>query len=335
MSLTGEQRARLQRAKLSALVRDHLDVGGEPFELGSTTALSAGDVMAVLVPTADPAALAGALLGARRRDADTVVLYVDEGADDVARWAGYFALPGGIQVRAVAGAGSVAADPSPVPPAEPSPDDADDVAADLRDAGVELVVEHGVLRGEVWGLEVARAVRWPTDRGGDGRLHLEAGVGRFDRDAVAAARPDDPPAVSLRRAVDMVREHRYPGAPVHPLQLLARERWLRAQLVQDPSLVGATELHAVATTIEAPGLKDAHPAAASGVAEDGSPMLVLASTGVDLALVPLAADTRAQLDPAAELVLAVPPADRHPGTVALATMLRRPATVVAVEPGWG
>lgn len=335
MALTAEQRARLQRTKLAALVRAHLDLEGEPFDIGAATALQLEHTVAVLVDTEDPGALSGALLAASRRDARRLVLYVDDGAGALARWASYFELPEGIEVRRVVGAGSEPAEPSPLPPVAARPEQADEVTSALRAAGVEVVVEHGVVRGEVLGLEVARAVRWPAEHGGDDQLHLEAGVGRFDRDAVAAARPDDPPAESLRRAVDMVRTHRYPGAPVHPLQLLARSRWLRAQLLEQPALVGAAELHATGTTVEPGGIKDVAPAAAVGHDPGGRPLVVVASAGVDLSLVPLAADTRAQHGPEAALVLAVPPADLHRATETLVSMLREPARLVPVEPGWG
>ena len=91
---------------------------------------------------------------------------------------------------------------------------------------------------------------------------------------------------------------------MHPVQLLARERWLRADVMADPSSVGAAHLRPVEMTTEAEGLKDAHPAAALGVDLQGSSLLVVCSRGVDLSLVPLAADTRAMVDPAARLVLA-------------------------------
>jgi hypothetical protein len=206
---------------------------------------------------------------------------------------------------------------------------------DLRHAGVDVVVEHGTVRGEVLGLEVARLVEWPVEVGGDGELHLEAGVGRFDRDAVAAVRPDEAPVDSLARTVAQVRQHRYPGAPVHAVQLLSRERWLRSMVVADPSLVGAAELSAADMTTEPTGLRDAHPSAAVGTDPDGGPVVVVCSTGVDLALVPLAADTRAWHDPDARLVVALPQRDHHSATITLLGLLQRPAELVDLTPGWG
>ncbi len=336
MSLSAEQRARITRAKLTALVRDAGAPVAEAVDVGSAAALVVDDRAAVLVGNGSAGALAGAMLWARRNGATSLTVFVDDAADDVARWAGYFHLGGiGIEVRSVDDSTSHAATPSPLPTAIASPDVPDDLVATLEQSGVEVVTEWGVVRGEVLGLEVARLVIWPAETGGDGCYHLEAGVGRFDRDAVAATRGDEVPSVSLARTLEQVRAHRYRGAPVHPLQLLARERWLRADVVADPSSVGAALLRPVEMTTEAEGLKDAHPAAALGTDSHGSSLLVVCSRGVDLSLVPLAADTLAMHDPSARLVLALPGVDHHAATKVLVDMLRDGAEIVDVAVGWG
>ncbi len=72
-------------------------------------------------------------------------------------------------------------DPAGVAPrAEPVSPAELDKADILRAAGLDVVVEQGVVRGEVLGLEVARVVRAE-----DGSAAIEAGVGRFDREAGA------------------------------------------------------------------------------------------------------------------------------------------------------
>jgi hypothetical protein len=74
---------------------------------------------------------------------------------------------------------------------------------------------------------------------------------------------------------------------------------------------------------------------ATGVDADGNAMVVAASTGIDLDLVPAAADARRAsglVD--ARLVLALPPADDHPRTRQLAARLREPAEVVTVPADW-
>lgn len=336
MTLSPERRARLLRTKLVALTRDAGLPVGEPTDVGTSAALVADGSAAVLVDRGSAAALAGALLWATRQDASSLAVFVDDDAAELARWAGHVLVGGTpVQVRVVDGASSRPAEPAPLPPRPEAPEVPAELRRVLERSGVDVVVEHGEVRGEVLGLEVARLVRWPVEVGGDGELHLEAGVGRFDRDAVAAARPDEAPEDALARTVEQVRVHRYPGAPVHPVQLLSRERWLRSMVVADPALVGASELTPVEMTTAPTGLKDVHPAAAAGTDADGGPVVVVCSTGVDLALVPLAADTRAWLDPTARLVLALPARDHHSATVTLMGLLRDPAELVDLTPGWG
>lgn len=334
MTLSDDQRSRLRRAKLVGLVRDL--TGAEPdgvvVDTPVITAAIAGDVGVVLTEDPGPAAVAGALVWAGRQGCARLVLLVDDLAGDTARWASYFDRD--VEVRQVVGAGSQPASASPVPAAAPAPDDDPDLRGRLADAGLEVVVEDGVVRGEVLGLEVARLVVWPTELGGDGAVHLEAGVGRFDRDATAAMHQGETPEAALARAVGTVREHRRPGAGSHPLALLARERWVRAALVADPSPLGLVALEPVSTTVPAGSVRDRTPAAALGRDAAGAPVLVVCSVGADLSLVPVAADTRAALDPAARLVLALPERDRLPSLVALAEALREPAEVVGVEEPW-
>lgn len=305
---------------------------------GTTAAALVGGVAHVLVEDTSPAALAGALAWALRRDATGLVLLADPdpALGVLARQGSYLSLP--VEVREVRGPGSAPVDPAPLPEVLPGAA-SDDLLDPMRLEGLEIVVEQGIVRGEVLGLEVARVVVWPEELGGDGALHLEAGVGRFDRDAAAAVHQGESPSAALARAVETVRRHRHPGAPTHPLSLLARERWLRAALVADPASIGATELVPVETTVERDNVRDPSPAAALG--HDGSgPLVVVCGIGADLDLVPVAADTRALHSPGARLVLAVPRRDVLPITEQLAALVAGPegappAEVVAVPEPWG
>ena len=331
MGMSDEQRARLLRAQLGALVRDLTGSSVEPITLGANAAVVDGGVAHVLSQVADAATLAGSIAWTLRQGASSLVLFTDDLGADMARMAGYFTLP--VDVRAVQGAGSVPVEPAPLPAPAPVGHD-DELEAQLRAAGLEVVVEDGIVRGEVQGLEVARLVVWPEESGGDGRLPLEAGVGRFDRDAVAAMHQGEPPTTTLARSVGMVRAERVPGTATHPLSRLARERWLRRSLVEDPARVGAAGLEPIETTVRRDSVRDVTPAAAAGTAVDGSPLLVVCSTGADLSFVPVAADTRERWDPDAPLVLAVPERDRLPTLDRLAGLLDRPATVTTVPAPW-
>ena len=103
----------------------------------------------------------------------------------------------------------------------------------MVEAGAVPVVEHGVVSGEVRGLEVCRVVDDPQT----GAVRLEVGVGAHDREAFAIVHGDVPTVEALAGVVDAVKAHRSPGTP-HPLNRLAPERLLRWRLEQEPSLVG-------------------------------------------------------------------------------------------------
>ncbi|MCU1485234.1 MAG: hypothetical protein JWN67_1980, partial [Actinomycetia bacterium] len=68
-----------------------------------------------------------------------------------------------------------------------------------------------------------------------------------------------------------------------------------------------------------------------GIDAEGRPVVVVASVGVDLDLVPAAADARLADGRGARLVLAVAERDAHPVTRALAAALADPAEIVTVD----
>lgn len=195
--------------------------------------------------------------------------------------------------------------------------------------GVEPVVEHGVLRGEVLGLEVARLT-------GDEEAgwSLAVGVGDHDRQARQQTRPDEDPATALDQVVELVRARRAPGARRHPANVLAPERWLRTIVVSRPSLVGAAHLVSIAPPLARGDLRGRAPAPAAGSDEQGGAVVVVCSTGIDVDLVPSAADSRLLYGRGARLVLAVPVGDDHPVTRGLAAALCQPAEVVTVARDW-
>jgi hypothetical protein len=202
-------------------------------------------------------------------------------------------------------------DPAPPAVQPPLPPESADLAPLLVAAGAEPVVEHGVLIGEVLGLEVCRVV--------DGRL--EVGVGKHDREAQRMVHGDESPEGALRAAVRIVHEQR-------PADLAA-ERWLRSVVVRRPELVGCGGLAPVAPPLPRGDLRVPQPASAVG---DG--VVVACSVGIDLDLVPTAADTRMAHAPDAALVLVVPEGDDHAVTRALAAALCDPAEVRTVPAAW-
>ena len=232
------------------------------------------------------------------------------------------------------GNGLAEAEPAPVP-ARPDPPAPTELVDALMDAGVEIVVEGGLVRGEVNGLEVARIVAGESSAGVplDAPL-LEVGVGKADRELTALVHGELAPVDQLTRVVEIVRRHRRPGAPRHPLNQLVPERWLRAVLCRRPGLVGLAALHPAEGPRPRPNLLERAVAIAAGTDPGGRPVVVACSVGIALDLVPAAADARALLDPGARLVLALPQRDDHPGTRALAARLRDAAEIAPVAGDW-
>jgi hypothetical protein len=349
--IDADRRAALAGAKLAALVAGRWGPGDRARgAVGAGATLTerarAGDRVErgwVLIDTAGERALGPALVWADRVEVGELHVVVDATGPGVpgllAREAGYFAAPP--HVWAVDGTALVAASPAPTPrlAAAPSPGDLVDL---LIDAGVEIVVEGGMVRGEVEGLEVARIVDGHTTAGEPiDAPQLEVGVGKADRELTAMVHSGLPATDQLARVVEIVRAERRPGAARHPLNQLVPERWLRAVLCRAPGLVGLRSLRPAEGARPRPNLAERDIAVAAGEAADGSPVVVACAVGIAPDLVPAAADARAVLDAArseaagpSPLILAVPKRDDHPAVRRLAGQLTVPATVVPLPDDW-
>ena len=340
-----ERRAALNGAKLGALVAGRWGPADRVRgAIGATATLvdraaGAGWVL----PDGDAArSLGPALVWADRHGVTDLHLLAEArggAAGVLARQAALF-VPPAPTVWAVEGTAlaPAAAVPLRTPSPAPAPPDLVDL---LIDAGLEIVVEGGMVRGEVDGLEVARIVHGETTAGVQiDEPQLEVGVGKADRELTAMVHGDLPPTAQLGRVVDIVRRHRTPGAPRHPLNQLVPERWLRAVLCRAPDLVGLTTLRPAEGARARSNLSERDIAVAAGEAAGGAPVIVACSVGIAPDLVPVAADARAAIDAAAgraavsRLVLAMPARDDHPGTRRLAARLQAPAEVVPVHGDW-
>lgn len=265
-------------------------------------------------------ALGGALAWGHKHGVEALNVVVDDtrAAGVLARRAALFASPA-VSVWQVAGTSlepAVAATPAVQPPL-PAVDA--ELAPLIVAAGADPVIEHGVLRGEVLGLEVCRVV--------DGRL--EVGVGKHDREAQLLLHAGAPQDEALAAAVAAVRKVRTPHGPPHDIRRLAPERWLRSVVCRRPNLIGLSHLEPVPPTVPQDDLRVASPAPAVG---DGA--VVVFSVGVDTDLVPAAADARLAYAPEARLLLVVLAGDDHPLTRWLAARLHIPAAVTVVQEEW-
>lgn len=303
------------------------ELSPSPFPFPGGAAGLDGSTGWVLLGADADTSLGGALAWARRAGVDGLHIVVDrlEAAGLLARRAALFASPP--TVWRADGADLVAAAPDPAPVPLPAPD-APELVAMFEAAGLDVVVEDGVVLGEVLGLEVAR-----IEHGPDGPT-LAVGVGRFDREATEMTHAHLAPADRVARVVDIVARYRAPGAPPHPLNQLVPERWLRSALVADPGRIGLAELHPMPSVVARTSLLGRGVASAVGTDTDGAAVVVTCTTGVDLDLVPSAADDRAALAPDARLVLVVPARDALPVTADLAAALAQPAEITPLDGEW-
>ncbi len=323
----------LLAAQARALVRAQWgDATPIAAEFAGGAALVEGASGWVLLAVNPLAALGPSLVWAERRSLTTLHLLVETAAGIVARRAQLFAAaPTVWQIEGAALAPAIAASPRAILEPQPAPA----LTQLLLDADVEMVVEEGIVRAEVLGLEVARISHGTTTSGTPiDEPVLEVGVGHADRELTGMLHGNLPPDTQLARVIEIVRAARRVGAERHPLNQLAPERWLRAALLADPGRVGLRELHAAPPAEPRPNLRDPAIAVAVGIDNAGQTVVVACSVGIHLDLVPAAADARLALSPDARLLLVVPERDAHPVTRALADRLAHPAELIAL-PGDG
>jgi hypothetical protein len=347
MALDADRIRALHAAKLrvlagSVLGADLTDVSGTDDGALAVVTEPANAVVCLAQERAERA-LGGALALAARTGCDDVHVFAENHSGVLARRAACF-VPSPT-VWTVTGSSATAAEAAPRP-VEPTPPRVPELVALLSSAGVEVVVEHGVITGEVEGLEVARIVaaapgaddQEGTD-GGDagsvsGTWQIEVGVGAHDREAFGLLHADEPTPEAIRRVAEVVRAHRSPGASPHPLNRLAATRWLRSLLIRKPDLVGAGRLRAASPPVQRGGPKDPAPAVAYGLTPDGRRLIVVVCVGIDLDVVPFAADARLFLDPDAELTIALPRRDAHEVIRSMAARLQDPARIAEIDDGW-
>ena len=215
MALDPERRTALRGAKLRALVADA--TAGTVFGEVDGDHLFDGTRLWTLASEDEPAiALGAALLRASRHgDATPMTVCFDDPLEAALAARRVTALEPSPEVRLIDGRTLVEVDAAggPEPVMDISPTGFADRFDDLcRGVGVDPVLEHGTWRGEVLGLEVARAVELSTTE-----PSVEVGVGRFDREAGVMMRGNRSDAEVLAAAADLVRAQRRPGAGAHPL----------------------------------------------------------------------------------------------------------------------
>lgn len=156
----------------------------------------------------------------------------------------------------------------------------------ISSSGADAVVEHGIVVGEVRGLEMCRVV----DDATTGEARLEVGMGVNDREAFAMVHGEMPTEQALRTVIDAVAIHREPGAMVHPFNQFGAERLHRWRALQNPQSVGFESLQPANPPVKRTNLKDPVPCVAVGKTIDGQNAVAVFVNGVDLDVVPFAVD---------------------------------------------
>ncbi|MDG2027118.1 MAG: hypothetical protein P8J50_08405 [Acidimicrobiales bacterium] len=327
MALDADRRAQLERARAVALLTDCFDLTPDAAELASApfgTTARIGDQAWIVSMSDDLDALGGVLVWIDRHQPTEVDVVVDHHPGIHARRLALLAPDA--RVWRTEGKTIAAAEPDDIPEPLPRPDDAAHLEALLVEYGLDVVCEDGILRGELAGLEVVRILHGP-----DGPV-VEAGVGRFDREAAALLHAGRSPEDSIANAVEQVRPHRIEGAVSHAMNRLARERWLRHQIVAAPETVDIDLPALVEPIPPRQNLLEVVPAAVLGVDGDRS-VLVVCSVGVDLGLVPAIADLIAIHAP--DLVrIVVPERDKLPHLERLVSRVPVPAEIRTITPPW-
>jgi hypothetical protein len=319
------RRSALLGIKLATLVRDH---AGEAPIAAST--LPGGAALtrlgeAWVLADESPQRILGQALAWSRRQPDITTLNVlleSPHASIVARRAAAFV--GDIRVWEVHDRTLVPAAPEPVAAVPLVQPELLALSGEIAAAGADPLCEWGVLVGEVEGLEVCRVVRSNET----GEVVLQVGIGAHDREAFAMLHGDRPPLVALQGVVEAVAPHRVLNAAPHALNRIATERLLRASLINAPGIVGAARLVANDPPVPRLNVKDPVPCVATGLDTQGNALTVVCSVGIDLDLVPFAADARTRHG--GRLIVVVPERDAHAVTLDLLSALRESAELVTV-----
>lgn len=286
-SSDSERRSRLLSLKLRALIRDHLGADTDPAGTAEVFALGAAfvtdDAVWVLID-GDATRALGATLAWASRFEKPIHLLVERDSGVLARRSEMFTLD--ITVWHVDDRTLLPAVAEPhLESAEALPEHLAFVEL-ITTSGADAVVEHGVVVGEVRGLEMCRVVT--DDYTGESRL--EVGMGAHDREAFTMVHGDLPTEKALKQVIDAVLPHRTEGADQHPLNQFGAERLYRWRALQNPASVGFASLALCDPPVKRTNVKDAVPCVALGVTTEGGDAVAVFVNGVDLDVVPFALD---------------------------------------------
>jgi len=161
----------------------------------------------------------------------------------------------------------------------------------IESSGADALVEHGVVVGEVRGLEMCRVVDDVTT----GEVRLEVGMGRHDREAFTMIHGELPTAQAMRQVIDAVLPHRTEGADSHPFNQFGVERLSRWKAIKDPTFIGFSTLAPADPPVLRTNVKDSVPCVAIGLTGVKRLSTAVFVQGVDLDCVSFAVDAASRL----------------------------------------
>jgi hypothetical protein len=290
--------ADLARVKLRAVANslpiDVTTLVDDEFPLGA--ALRGNQTGAVWIATNHERALGPVLLWANRHHLNDIHVITENEAGLLARRAAAFTTP--IHVWQFANSALNSATPSEPLPKIHVPESHEEFATIIEACGADPIREHGILTGEVLGLEVCRVVDTPEGP------KLEIGVGAHDRETFQLVNSHRTIEDSLTDVATIVNAHRTLGAEPHPLNRLAPERLLRARLLEQPHLVGAKHLQPAEPPVIRRNLLDASACVAQGTTPTNEPLIVAITATVDVDIVTFAIDAQLREHPQADITVA-------------------------------
>ena len=207
-----ERRSRLLALKLRALIREHLGLTGDPdgrvevFAPGA--AFITNDAVWLLID-GDAARSLGGVLAWGTKFELPIHLVVENDSGLLARRAALFDVDITVWHADERVLLPALAEPH-LPTTQAKPEHLAFTEL-IQSSGADALVEHGIVVGEVRGLEMCRVV----DDVVSGVARLEVGMGVNDREAFAMVHGELPTEQALRNVIDAVAIHREPGANVY------------------------------------------------------------------------------------------------------------------------
>lgn len=295
-----DRRSRLLSAKLAFLVSKHLNTDTSaavlvPCGLGAGLVLD--DEVWILV-SGDARGSLGPAIAWSTKHAGTLHLVVENHSALLARRSSQFTMP--IFIWHLDGDQFEAATSQHHQPFQSATEPHAEFFSQIANAGAEPLIEWGVVTGEVRGLEICRVV----DDENTGQAILEVGIGVHDRETFALVHQARPIDESIASVVATVVVHRELGAPFHPYNYLAPERFARWRAISSPTELGFTSLIPVDPPMARSNVKDSVPCVAYGVDGNEIPTAIVFVHGINLDIVPLAIDSALQHSCSKALIVA-------------------------------